>query len=355
MKVDKATEKIHSCLAEVNAQIGILLHQRVYQIDQSNKELLAGISKLRTDNTQLLTEMGILQTKNDELLDGMRRNEASVVQHTQNQDREDLEEFSRRLGHVARKYEDHDLCKKALVEIFPGAFDGNDNSSPGWSERYVQMTPSLLNSSSEYQNWKACSSPCLLVIGGLTESEGQASQSTYSWLSPASSHIVDQLGAEGKRAAYFSCHPDMHLRHVSSHLIVSSLLRQLLTWHSNILRNRVKEFSSIVHSKEWDAEDQNEALECQFKLLERVAKELPAQEETFIILDRIDLCDCASHNLVAALQHLIRNSHSLLKVAVAMERVWNSNDWYECRDVVKSNNICYTLARMNWDQGRRSS
>ena len=361
IKVDKATEKIHSCLAEVNAQIGILLHQRVHEIAESSKDisskndiLLAEVSMLRIENSKLLTGVEVLQTKNDELVQGMRRNEAIAAQDIISKDNENLEDFRRTLEHIPPNYENQEWCRKALFEAFPGAF-GDDKDFLGWSGRYVQMTPGLLDSSSEYQGWKECLSPCLLVLGGLTESEGQASQSTCSWLSPASSHIFHNLAAVKKKVVFFSCHPDTRSRHISLRLMVSSLLSQFLAWQPSILRNRVKEFESVVRSEKWNSEDQHEALECQFGLLERVIKELPSQEEIFMILDRLDIFQCAKHNLLSALQRLIRNSHSLVKVAVFMDRIWDGNDRRDCHELVSSNRICRTFGKIKWDQQRNSS
>ena len=347
VKVDKATERIHSCLAEVNAQIGILLHQRVHEIAESSKEL-------SIKNSELLSEVSKLRTQNTELLERTRRNDASAAQDIIKKDRENLENFRRALGHIPPNCENPEECRKVLCEAFPEAF-GEDNQVLSWSGRYTQMTMGLLESTPDYQRWRDCPSPCLLILGGLTESEGQASLSTFSWLSPATSHIARKLAAEDKTIAFFSCHPNTTSKHVTSRVIVSSLLFQLLAWQPSMFRHRMKEFDAIVRSGKWNSEDHYEALECQFGLLERVAKELPASEEIFVILDRIDVCECSAHNILAALQRLISSSHSMMRVAVFMDRIWDSDDRQDCHELVNSDKICRTFGKINWTQERNSS
>ena len=361
IELNQTIEKIHSCLAEANAQIGILLHQRVHEIAETNKgisgksdKLLTEVGMLRTTNSELVTEIGLLQTKNDELVLGMRRMEMSAAQDILKKDRENLEDFRRLLGNIPPKFEDDASCRKVLSDAFPGAF-GSKKGGFDWSERYIQMTAGILDSNPEYRKWRECSTSCLLVLGGLTESEGQASQSTCSWLSPASSHIVQNLVTDKKTFAFFSCHPDTRSRHTSSRLMVSSLLSQLLARQPSILRNRAKEFKSVVRSEKWDAKEQDEALDCQFGLLARALKELPEQGELFVVLDRLDMCECPKHNILTALQRLIGTSPSLLKVAVFMDRIMDSNDRRDCRDLVSSDKICRTFGRIDWDQQRNSS
>ncbi|KAL8721612.1 MAG: hypothetical protein Q9225_001735 [Loekoesia sp. 1 TL-2023] len=141
--VDRTIEKLHSCLAEVNAEIGILLHQRVHDIAKLSKDI-------SSKNINLLTEVKVLQTKNDELftqnnelLHQVRSMKEDAARETLNKDDENLKDFYRTLGDISPKFSDCQLCKTNLADIFPRAF-GADESSLDWSGKYVQMTPEYL-------------------------------------------------------------------------------------------------------------------------------------------------------------------------------------------------------------------
>ncbi|KAL9631610.1 MAG: hypothetical protein Q9164_005790 [Protoblastenia rupestris] len=343
--LDQAIERVHSCLAEVNAEINIQLHQRVQDIWNKNKHI-------SDQNRELITKVDDLKSQNNNLSQQMRNMEEGAARETSAKDQEYLEDFCRSLG-VPPRFADRQLCRENLAKVFPGAF-GEFEDSQNWCGRFVQMSPDVLESSTEFQSWKACSDPSLLVLAGVTAPEGRAYESTWSWLSPAALHIAQTQSTKTRKIAFFSCHPNVNPEKVSVGLVLSSLLYQVIAWKPEILRHRIGEFDSVVRSDRWNAKDARERSDYQIGILKKLISELLIDEEIVFVLDRIDLYqDHPKSRFLQSIQNLVGSSSSRLKVLIIMEKLWDDIDRGVCRDLVSSGGKCRTFSRLNWDQGRK--
>lgn len=339
--VDRAIQRLHNCLVEVNAQIGILLHQNVKHILTKNDELLI-------QNKEVKANLAYLRRENRELMEKLDKMEKSATQEASRRDNENLEQFCRTLGDISEKHTDPQFCRRTLEDAFPDAFNLTE-SCAGWSRGYTQITPELLQSNDHYRSWRERPVSCLLILGGITAEGGQSYQSTCSWLSPAALHAVNELSLERKKLVFYSCHPEVNPKEHPSKLIISNLSYRLIAWKPEILRHKGKEFESIVGSSQWNAQE-NESLQCHFDFLKRVIAYLEMQEDIFLILDRVDLCQGPKYRFIEAVQSLINYSPCPLKVMMIMDKIFDNGDRAECHELLASKAKCFTFGRIDWDQ-----
>ena len=352
LAVNKAIEELHHCLAEVNAEIGILLHQRVLDINTQNKNLTAQLEKISTQNKGLAAQVEGLRAQST-------KREEDEAREKLKEDVESLAHFRQILGETPGKYKDPVLLVKTLESIFPEAMGamgamGAFGIHQGWSNSYCQMTSQFLRLNTAYQSWMGCSSSSLLVFAGSTAEEGRASQSSLCWLSPAALHVFNLSSSEGKNVAFHSCHPDYRDTECSSQLIVSSLISQLLDGKPERLRHKVKDFEIAAKSDAWKSKDRRVAMECQFNMLRAVLDLFSPNEEMFFVLDRLDLCDTSKRQFLEALQGLTRRTENKLKILVIMGRIRNEYDRDACCDFLSSGAEYHSFGDMNWNQARKS-
>ena len=337
--MDKAIEELHHCLAEVNAEIGILLHKRVLDISDRNEDLMAEAKELRTQAEGLQAQ-----------LTSMSENAA---RETSKIDLENIENCRRALGDIPDKHRDSELCRKTLQGAFPEAM-GVVEAHSSWSTNYNQMTTEILQTNAAYESWRNCAGSSLLVFSGSTSGEGRASQSSLCWLSPAALHIFTQFSSEGKRVAFHSCHPDFREQLSSSRYVVSCLLYQIIAWRPEVFRHKTKGFESAVNADTWTSMDIRVALQSHFSLLRRVLDLVSASEDIVLVLDRLDLCEGSKYLLLKALQNLTREIPRGLRIVVTMSRLSYDYDRIECRSFVDSGAEDLMFGKMDWDQRRRS-
>ena len=332
--IKRKTEKLLGCLADLNAEVGILLHHRIQRMTSEIGELLIG---------------------KDILIQKMTKMEVEAADKASRIDLENLENFRRTLQNVPQKYMNPHVCRRTLKAAFPEALQEHSDKtsiSAGWSQKYVQITRGLLEESPEYAMWRESPTSRLLLLGGFTSDAGQASKSTLSWLSPATLHVFDALSATGEKVAFHCCHPNINSTENSIRLIVSNLLYQVLGWAPEILRHRVKEFDSAARSEDLNSHDDKKTLQACFDLLGKALEYDSSQEKKFLIIDRVDLCQGLTSRFLDALQKLVSNSRSMLKVMVVMGRIFDHYDREACQDLISSPSSC-AFGRMNWDQDRK--
>ena len=351
-RIDQAVERLGNCLAEVNAEIGILLHQRVQEIKVETKEIKSQNEQLSAQNNDLLDRVQGLQQQNQELsqkLTGMEKREAK---ERSERDTENLEEMFRALGSISQEQTDLQSCRAALKDAFPEAFAPAE-SPLGWTGKYVQMTAELSRSTTHYQSWRESPSSCLLILAGMTMEEGQSYKSTLSWLSPAALHMVDTLSTEDKRVIFYCCHTGFHLQNPHTRSIVSNVLYRLIALQPELVRHRIQDLKAKVHSTEWNSSNDNTATRYCFDVLSEILENFPKGSEIYIVLDRIDLCKDPKYRFIAALQRVISKSRIALKVALVMDRISQDNDRSHCRELLTSEAKCVTFGDIDWDQVRK--
>ncbi|KAL9023119.1 MAG: hypothetical protein Q9180_008380, partial [Flavoplaca navasiana] len=220
--IDKVIEGLHRSLAEVNAQIGILLHERVLEIKVTNQEL---VSK----NQELVLEVRDLKTQ----VTSLRDDEAQKTMH---KDNERLMNLRHILGGDPEEHREPRFCKENLKHTFPDALEEHDVRK-GFSANYEQMTRELLCSDSTYRAWMEYPNSSLLILAGSTESGGRAPQSWLGcWLSPAIIHVTDHLRSQGTKVFFYTCQPNFMEERTSSRVVTSSLVCQVLQWKPEKLR-----------------------------------------------------------------------------------------------------------------------
>ena len=343
LAVDKAIEELHHSLAEVNAEIGILLHKRVRDISLQNEDLHEKILAISLQYKDLKSELKIVR---GQLTNTEEREAKELVE----QDNENLRNFSSVLGNRPGKHGNLQLCEETLQEAFPEAFEARSDYQD-WSSGYDQMTWKLLQSNTAYQSWADCPNSSLLVFAGSTKEESRESQSSLCWLSPAAVHVFKHNVQQRNSIAFHSCRPDLREDSSSSRLIVSSLLHQLLAWKPDVLRHNFQEFNTIVTSDAWNSTNMRIALRCHFDLLEKVIDHLSGEKERTVILDRLDLCRGFKNQILKALQSLTRHKFRQLKIIVVMGRIPEDYDRGECYDLLESGAEYKTYGMVNWDQG----
>ncbi|KAL9025560.1 MAG: hypothetical protein Q9180_007644 [Flavoplaca navasiana] len=328
--IDKVIEGLHRSLAEVNAQIGILLHERVLEIRVTNEELLLEVRELKTQVTSL---------KDDEAEKAMHKDEERMMN------------LRHILGGDPEEHREPRFCKENLKHTFPDALDEPDVRK-GSSADYEQMTQEFLRSDSTYRAWMDYPNSSLLVLAGSTKPGGRAPQSfSGCWLSPAIIHVSDHLRSQGTKVFFYTCQPNFMEERTSSRVVTSSLVCQVLQWKPEKLRYKVKEFISMIESDAWSSRDGPTAIRCHINLLTKAIFSMPKDEEIAIVIDRLDLCRERTHLLLGALRGLLKHRSSGLKVLVVMERITDDYVWGECLALLDDAAAADGLfSRMTWDQ-----
>ncbi|KAL8885783.1 MAG: hypothetical protein Q9215_006416 [Flavoplaca cf. flavocitrina] len=157
--INKVIKELHRSLAEVNTEIGILLHEHILEIKVRNEELVGR-------NKELLLEVRELNKQVTSLKD-------DKAQKAMHKDDERLINLRYTLGGDPEEHRVPRFCKENLKLTFPDALD-KPNIRKGFSADYKQMTQELLRSDSTYRAWVEYSNSCLLVLAGSTKPGGRA-------------------------------------------------------------------------------------------------------------------------------------------------------------------------------------
>ncbi|KAL8937857.1 MAG: hypothetical protein Q9211_003473 [Gyalolechia sp. 1 TL-2023] len=335
--VDKAVGILFYYLAEVNAEIGMMLHQRVRHISEQN-------DGIKAQNENLLLEIRALKRQWTIMKENADQELSRKVD-------ENLEYLRRILGGDLQEHRDPRFCRKHLEDAFPEALEAF-GVRQGWSVNYHQMTSKLLVADAAYQSWRECLSSCVLVIAGSTALQGRAPRSQSGcWLSPAALHVFDSLQSKDTTiVAFYTCQPNYKVDETSSRQVVSSLVCQLLAWKPEVLRHTMKELKATVKSDAWSSKVIHVALASHFGLLDRVIGLLPADKAVTLVLDRLDLCREPTHLILQYLQGLFEHRPNGLKILVVMERISNDYVRGELQDFLKHGAKNKSFGRVNWDQ-----
>ena len=155
------------------------------------------------------------------------------------------------------------------------------------------MSLDLLNTCDEYLRWRNLSQSCILVLSGRTASDGRNSHGyTNSWLSPATVQVTEEERNEGRKVAYYCCHPDIRAESHQAKDVLLSLMYQILEWKPDVLRHKNQSFLSSVRSEAWrESASDKEAINAVLRMLREVLRELKDVGIITIVVDRLDLCE----------------------------------------------------------------
>jgi len=212
------------------------------------------------------------------------------------------------------------------------------------------MSPTLLRTSEAYNKWQDAVGSCLLVLSGRTVPDARTSRGyTHSWLSPAPTHIAEELRKDGRLVAYYSCHPGVRAEEHTGKEIMSTIAYQILEWKPDILRRKDQQFRSILQSEIWsNPANEKAAVDLVFQFLREVLLQITALGTVFLVLDRVDLCSWKLHHVMAALVDLVGSESCAVKIVVVLDTA--REEWDV--DHVEESALDRVMVHQAWDQRR---
>ena len=219
---------------------------------------------------------------------------------------------------------------------------------------YARMTSDLLSTSSAYQKWRDCTTSCLLYLSGMTKAESRnLGGSSHSWLSPSTTFVTEQERRQGRKVAFYSCHPDIQGSRHSGKDIMSTLIYQVCEWYPNILRCKAEEIHAIEEHEMWQRQtDERILIKTMFQLLRIVLSEIKDVGPVFLILDRVDLCDWCDwgfERLLTAFANLTVEKLCNIKIFITAT---SGNDWNT--DSLEETVLTRVMRHQNWTQQQLS-
>lgn len=215
-------------------------------------------------------------------------------------------------------------------------------NSLAWPKKYEKFDFSMISASAEFINWREARQSELLLLHGHSHLN-----SGYHWLSAASFHLLDMLkqesGKTGHAPLFAFLHPDPWLSdfaHVPQQEVISLLIWQLLEQFPEISENTslFEMNEARMQREEWLEDDCSE----QYHVL---AQRLSQRSETYIILDRLDSCDCPVDTFVQKLLGIVGSCATVVKIFVVV------GGSFDVKSVVSSQKSRLTV--LSRDQQRR--
>lgn len=159
-----------------------------------------------------------------------------------------------------------------------------------WPNKYEKFDFNrMISRDPVYKTWRDQESSQMLVLHGTSHMDG------YNWLSAAALALIETLKQEAKGPAdeplFAFLHPqpwlpdDVHVPHAH---VISSLIEQYLGHHPEVAEDFafLESLEEQVESQEWLTDA---TCELQYGVLKQL---LQRRKKSFIILDRLDSCEC---------------------------------------------------------------
>lgn len=196
------------------------------------------------------------------------------------------------------------------------------------------MTPQLLQSQDAYNKWTDSRTSALFYLYGATIAEARLETlTTYSWLSPAASHVADRISQKEKSLlAYYCCQPEVRGEGRRISTVLGTLIYQLLFSKPSVLRQKKSFYfeKSDHFGKEMD--DHN-AVKGMVRLLREVIMEEGMGEDygmIYIVIDRVDQCSFSTPRIMDLLADLVVCPESKVKIMITHDtsysKSWDSDD-----------------------------
>lgn len=219
---------------------------------------------------------------------------------------------------------------------------------------FLKLTSDLVKKSEAYRGWISSTESSLLFLSGATAYEGRRYTGwPHSWLSPAAIYITEDLAREDIHAVFFSCTPGHESRIVPPKQLVSSIILQVLKKKPQILREKAVQFHNAALS---DAIQNSSNTKAQTREMIRLLRDVLAQVKdvgtTFIILDRLDLCEGKISVLMDEFAKLVGDLECNVKIAAIAETSTGRGQWHLDQlpdDEYKADRV---LSCQNWNQLR---
>lgn len=187
---------------------------------------------------------------------------------------------------------------------------------------------------------------------------------TYSWLSPATVYIAENIQCEKNILAFYCCHPELRTQRHPIADVMSNIIFQIVRQKSEILRDRFQHFQSMV--QKWKmlssnategivGEDFEKAIiQSTVQLLREALTAVNKQDtrKLYIILDRVDQCDCKTTYLMNELAKLVRDDSCKVKIAVVNDTAYGM-DWVT--EKLDKGTLEHVMSRVEWRQRRMAA
>lgn len=327
--VDIAIKRTHKQLAQVNAETSSLLHRNIKTIEQDVKNLRIELRNLHKE----------------------------AIEKEEREDQQRLLEFQGVLR-VPEQSDHTDVrtCKTFLNDAFSPT--ASSTTSPRVLQRlsrYTRMTAELLFAEDDYKSWDHCQASSCLLLSGKSPPEAQAGNSAYCWLSQGAILVVERLRNEGKRVAYYCCHPQLHTTETNIQTVICHLLYQLISWSPELLRTKLQLFKTFVQRDRWQQADEKQALGAMFQalreILDHLMKHLEPNEIIYVVVDRADQCKCRHKRLIEEFVCLARSSVPIVKILIVVDSTsWKINS-FACKEISEGSKGVL-LCKLDWDQLR---
>ena len=165
-------------------------------------------------------------------------------------------------------------------------------------DQFTQETP--------LRQWEDSQKSCMILLQGRTA----ITTRDYSYLSPATFHLIDWYRRQRCRVIFHCCHDKVFMdKDTPLHVVLSSLIYQMLDAESPILRDqlRFEKLKQQVSDPAWRSGSPKLAFAVLGELLDIVS-------EVYIFLDRIDRIKGPPDRFMEPLVRLIKSATCNMKV-----------------------------------------
>ena len=185
------------------------------------------------------------------------------------------------------------------------------------SKKYKQFSFEDLRKSEAFRSWFNSETSSLFLIHGLTLN----SRTGYSWLSLAALDVFDWINdkvskAPEKAVIYGLAHTSAWTApgaKPAAHMMISRLLMEVLEKDPSYLHDPTSLAELRDHIKSLNYKASNPHLPC--KLLSDVVGQCSSCD-FYIVLDRIDACDCTAVTFIERLLEIVSDCRSTVKLFV---------------------------------------
>ena len=180
---------------------------------------------------------------------------------------------------------------------------------PGVSRKYCQFRFGMLADRERFKAWRDCDQSALLILDGHTLKAGRDNSDKF-WASTAVFDLLKILDKPGNLVIYYFIEPEESMVYdIPTHKIFSHLIWQILMHAPHLTRDSacMTEIKELAGGKDWQTRQPKQPCDMIRKLLAHIPS-------TFILLDRIDRCDCSPTAVIDSLLGLVRDCQNRVKI-----------------------------------------
>ena len=216
---------------------------------------------------------------------------------------------------ASQVHEDRRMLGILKSQLLPDSHDPNDTLSRYSSEvRQSFRNPGRLNllnvdqlmQEPIFKQWENSRKSSMMLLQGRTA----ITPPDYSWLSPVTFRLIDLYRTQNCLVIFHCCHDRVFMeRDTPAHVVVSSLVYQVLDAQSSVLRDqqRFEELKRKLSDRSWSASSATAAFAVLSELLESFSK-------VYILLDRVDRVKGDPDKFLEPLVNLVKWSKCTIKV-----------------------------------------